>query len=71
MREAQIEGRVLLRVLVGTDGLPKRIVVAGGSKVLGEEAAKTLRLWTFRPGLSNGEAAEVWLDIPVNYRLIR
>src|SRR5206468_207338 len=33
-REAGIEGRVIVRVLVGTDGLPKQVVAVSGSKAL-------------------------------------
>ena len=68
-REALIEGKVLLRVLVGTDGFVKQVIVKSGEKGLGEEAAKAVRRWTFWPGLSNGEPVEVWVEIPISFRL--
>ena len=69
LREAGIEGKVLLRVLVGTDGFVKQVVIASGPKGLGEEAAKAVRRWTFRPGLANGNPIEVWVEIPIAFQL--
>jgi TonB family protein len=69
LREARIEGKVLLHVLVGADGFVKEVVVASGQKGLGEEAAKAVRRWTFKPGLSNGRPVEVWVEIPISFQL--
>ncbi len=68
-REAGIEGKVLLRVLVGADGLPKNVIVASGPKGLRDEARAAVMLWKFRPGLSNGTPVEVWVEVPVTYSL--
>ena len=68
-REAGVEGRVLLRVLVGTDGRPKKIVATGGVRALGEDAARAVMRWTFHPALSNGNPIEVWVEVPVVFRL--
>ncbi|TMQ60353.1 MAG: TonB family protein [Candidatus Eisenbacteria bacterium] len=68
-KDAGVEGRVLLRVLVGTDGHPRKVIVAGGLRALGEDAVKAVMGWTFHPGLSNGNPVEVWVEVPVLYRL--
>lgn len=68
-REASIQGTVLLHVLVGTDGRVKRVIVIRGVRGLDEEAAKVVRRWVFRPALSNGIPVQVWVEVPVAFRL--
>ena len=68
-REAGIEGRILLHVLVGIDGFVKDVIVLSGPNGLKEEAAKAVRRWTFHPGLANGSPVEVWVEIPIVFRL--
>jgi len=68
-REAGVEGTVLLRALVGTDGLVKDVVIVKGPKGLDQEAARAIRRWTFQPGKSNEQAVTVWIEIPVTFRL--
>lgn len=68
-REAGIQGTVLLHVLVGTDGRVKRVVVIRGVRGLDEDASKMVKGWMFRPALSNGNPVEVWVEVPVAFRL--
>lgn len=68
-REAGVEGKVLLRVLVGKDGRPKKVIATGGVRALGEDAARAVMRWTFHPALSNGNPIEVWVEVPVVFRL--
>jgi protein TonB len=68
-REASIEGKVLVRVLVGTDGIPKRAVIVSGPKGLTEDIESAVLRWRFRPGLANGRPVEVWVEIPISFRL--
>ena len=68
-REAGVEGKVLLRVLVGKDGRPRKVIETGGVRALGEDAAKAVMRWTFHPALSNGNPIEVWVEVPVVFRL--
>jgi protein TonB len=70
-KEAGVEGKVLLRVLVGKDGRPRKVIATGGVRALGEDAAKAVMRWTFRPALSNGNPIEVWVEVPVVFRLQR
>ena len=64
-----MEGKVLLYVLVGKDGHPRKVITTGGVRALGEDAARAVMRWTFRPGLSNGNPIEVWVEVPVVFRL--
>jgi len=68
-REAGIEGKVFVRVLVGTDGIPKRAEVVSGPKGLTEGIEAPLMRWRFSPGLSNGAPVECSVLIPISFRL--
>jgi protein TonB len=68
-KDALIEGKVLVRMLVGTDGIPKKAVVVRGPTGLTEGLESALLRWRFRPALSNGRAVEVWVEIPISFRL--
>lgn len=68
-REAGIEGKVLVRLLVGTDGVPKKAVIVRGPKGLTEGVEATMLHWRFRPGLANGQPVEVWVEIPISFKL--
>jgi protein TonB len=68
-KEAGIEGKVLVRVLVGTDGIPKRAIIVRGPKGLTEGVESAVLRWRFRPGLANGRPVEVWVQIPISFRI--
>jgi protein TonB len=68
-REAGIEGRVIVRVLVGTDGLPKQVVAVSGPKLLFAAAEDGVRRWRFNPGMSAGEPLQVSVEVPVVFTL--
>jgi len=68
-REAGIEGTVVLKVLVGVDGIPKQVEILRGPKGLRDEAARAVSRWTFTPGLSNHRPVEVWVEVPVVFTL--
>jgi len=68
-KEAGIEGKVLVSVLVGTDGIPKKVVVVSGPKGLTEGIESPLLHWRFSPGLSNGTPVECWVEIPISFKL--
>jgi protein TonB len=69
-REAGIEGRVLLQVLVGRDGRVKAVRVTRGVRALDEAAAEAAWKWVFRPALAaNRQPVAVWVEVPVDFRL--
>jgi protein TonB len=54
-RNAKVEGRVVLRVNIGTDGLARDIeVVEGLGYGLDDSAVECTSHWRFRPGTANG-----------------
>jgi protein TonB len=66
---AGIEGTVLVRVLVGKDGKVKDAIVVDGHELLREAALKAARTAVFRPALMQHRPVEVWVVIPVTFRL--
>lgn len=68
-REVGIEGKVIVRVLVGTDGLPKQVVAVSGPKLLFAAAVEGVRRWRFSPGMSGGEPLQVSVEVPVVFTL--
>lgn len=68
-REAGVTGRVLLRVLVGSDGRVRRVEVQEGVRGLSESARDGVARWVFRPAKANGKPVSVWVALPVVFRL--
>lgn len=69
-----IEGTVMLRVLVGTDGRPQEVTVSqtSGNRELDEAARiQILKLWSFRPAMKNGQAIQAIGLVPVAFNLMR
>ena len=56
--QATTTGATTPNVLVGTDGIPKNVVILSGPKALGQEAAKAIARWRFRPGRSGKDSVE-------------
>jgi periplasmic protein TonB len=66
------QGRLLLAILVGTDGrvLDAKATESSGSERLDQAAIKEARQhWRLRPATRNGVPFEQWLTVPVVFRL--
>lgn len=63
-------GTVVLRVNVGTDGLPGEIGYArrSGSRELDDAARDAVRQWRFEPALSKGKPVASVVEIPVDFK---
>lgn len=71
-RRAQIEGKVIVRVLVGKDGRPKpgKIKIEDTSNEMFNQAAIDAVMKTpFTPAIQNGQPIEVWVTVPMNFQL--
>lgn len=68
-REAGIEGRVVLHVLVGRDGRVVRVTVIRDVKGLTDAAREAIARWRFHPALSGKHPVAVWVEIPIEFRL--
>ena len=71
-REAKLQGKVTLRVLVGADGRASQVqMVQGVGLGLDERAVETVRAWKFVPAHDAARRAVAsWVAIEVVFRLI-
>jgi TonB family protein len=68
-QQQHIQGRVVMKVLVGINGLVRDIVVTSGDPQLVESAANAVRQWRFRPHSLKGQPVEFETQITVNFAL--
>jgi len=69
-RRAQIEGTVIVKVLVGPDGLVKDAqIMQGVNPIVDKQALIAARKWTFFPGKQRNIPVKAWMAIPFNFRL--
>lgn len=71
-REAKLQGRVTLRVLVGVDGRAAQVQILQGLGMgLDERAAETVSAWKFVPACDAARhAVPAWVTIEVTFHLI-
>jgi TonB family protein len=68
-RQQHIEGPVVLRALVGTDGAVKELKVISGDPVLIKAAQDAVRQWRFKPHRLKGRPVEFETQITVKFAL--
>ena len=70
-REAEIGGRVVTDVRVGTDGrvLEARVEPGHSVTLLDDAALEAVRQWVFRPARANRTPVAVWVAVPFHFRL--
>lgn len=68
-RQQHIQGRVVMELLVGIDGLVRDILVTTGDPQLVKSAADAVRQWRFLPHSLNGQPTEFETQITVNFAL--
>jgi TonB family protein len=68
-KDAEVGGTVLVRVLVGKNGRVKEAIVVEGHAMLVEAALASARTAVFRPALQRHRPVEVWVMVPITFRL--
>lgn len=69
-RRNEIEGTVILSILVGVAGDPVEVVVIEGTHpLLDRRAERWGRRLRFDPAMHNGEPVNMWLQVPVEFAL--
>ena len=68
-KAAGVEGDVIFRIIVGTDGRVKEIHLRRGKPLLIEAAARALSNWQYEPYVFNGTAVEFETFATVRFRL--
>lgn len=64
-------GKVILKVLIATDGSPKEVTVekSSGYRELDQAAIAAAKTWMFNPGSKGGQPYEGYALIPVDFTL--
>lgn len=65
---AGIEGTVVVRVLVGTDGKVKDVMVLEGPEALREAADRCARTSVWKPAVVENKPIAVWVMMPVTFK---
>lgn len=68
-REAGVDGTVMVQALVGKDGKVKDTKVVKSIPMLDSAAEAAVKLWVFKPALSNNKPVAVWVAVPVRFTL--
>jgi len=70
-RRLGLEGEVLIRTRVLSNGEPDELVLAqsSGYELLDQAAMKAVRKWRFHPARRSDERIASWVEIPVRFRL--
>lgn len=70
-RRRGIEGKVLLRAEVGSDGVSNRVEVkkSSGWEMLDQAARQAVKNWRFVPARKGEQAVTAWVEIPIAFRL--
>jgi protein TonB len=69
VRQAGIDGTVLVQVLVGKDGKVKQAIAVEGPAPLRAEAVRAARTALFKPALQGTSPVEVWVQVPIVFSL--
>ncbi len=66
-----VEGKAVVRVLIGTDGRVKQVAIISADDPLFAEATErqALRRWRFRPGSRDGTPVESWKQMTVRFEI--
>ena len=65
------QGKVVVRVLIGADGIPKNaeFYQRSGFERLDQAALNTVLKWRYVPGKRAGVAEDMWFNVPINFVL--
>lgn len=67
--EAQIEGKVTVKVLVDADGNVIKVGSINGPDIFRDEVSSKSMQLQFTPGLQNGKPVKVWVTVPFSFKL--
>ncbi len=68
-RQARIQGRVILKVVISKIGDVENLQLISGHPMLAPAAIEAVKQWKYRPFLLNGEPVEVETQVEVNFTL--
>ena len=71
LRERDIEGKVMLKVLIDTEGKVGEIYIfkSSGYEMFDQIAIKSVKQWRFQPAKKENRQRESWVLIPINFQI--
>ena len=65
------QGKVVVHVLIGADGLPQKAEIkqSSGFERLDKAALNTVMSWKYVPGKRGGVSEAMWFNVPINFVL--
>ena len=69
---AGVQGRVMLRILVGIDGRPVEVTIdkSSGNRVLDRTAREhILNTWVFKPAMRDGQPVQAYGLVPIDFTM--
>jgi periplasmic protein TonB len=68
-RQARIQGTVVLKALLDTNGDVEDLTLVSGHPLLAPAALEAVKQWKYKPYLLNGQPVKVETQITVNFQL--
>jgi protein TonB len=68
-RQMKVQGSVILRALIGKDGIIQNLRVVSGPHILASAAQDAVRQWHFKPHVEGSESVETEAKITVNFTI--
>lgn len=68
-REFEIEGTVLVRCFINTEGRVDRVTVLSSIPALDEAAVSMVKQWVFKPAMQGTRPVPIQVNIPVTFKL--
>jgi TonB family protein len=68
-RQMKVQGSVILRALIGRDGIIQNLQLVSGPRILASAAQDAVRQWHFKPHVEGSEAVETEAKITVNFTI--
>jgi len=71
LRERDIEGKVILKILIDKEGKVQEIHIfeSSGYKTFDQAAVKSVQQWQFKPARKGNQPRESWVLIPINFQI--
>ena len=68
-QEFEIEGIVVLKCFINTEGRVDKVQIMRSIEVLDQAAIDAVKKWKFEPAMQGGKPVAVQVNIPVTFRL--
>lgn len=68
-RAKKLEGKVILSVVIGTNGSVKKLKVLSGDPLFVDSAIEAVRQWRYKPYKFEGKPVELETQITVQFKL--